>query len=379
MKHWKADGNKNKKKYEKILRTGFFLLILLLPFLFSSCGSEPVQIGVIISLSGTGSHLSEVLDGIELKAEELNSLGGINGREIELIVRDNESNPDKAEELFKEIEEEFHPDLYITGLSFISGRLMPLAEQAKVPLLCLVTAQEGITDGYNYSFTFFSAARDEADAAARIIRKLGSRNTGLLYQDNVYSISVHDLLKEQLTIEGFSVKSVKFPSSATSPEALIPFMEEVSDVDTLFSVGLSAYHPSIIEAADRIGFDGSMVNSSGAVARPVFAMEKAEGLNVVAPVIYNTRYLLADDLRERFSKAHDYQLSHFVANGYESLFILESLLTGKEVTRESIRENLEAGFVYTGTLGSVTVPKGSHNFVFPLHPAVIHNGGLNYE
>jgi len=42
----------------------------------------------------------EFRDGMLMAADEINSRGGINGRNIELIIVDSESNPEKAKMIF---------------------------------------------------------------------------------------------------------------------------------------------------------------------------------------------------------------------------------------------------------------------------------------
>jgi len=87
-------------------------------------GTEPIKIGVILSLSGSGSYIGEqTRDGMQMAADEINSRGGIDGRHIELIFEDNQSSPDEAKKKFLEIEETHAPLLYITSLSSISSSI----------------------------------------------------------------------------------------------------------------------------------------------------------------------------------------------------------------------------------------------------------------
>ena len=60
-------------------------------------GKEPIKIGVALSETGPGSGIGiEFRDGMEMAIDEINSRGGINGRNIELIIVDSESNPEKT-------------------------------------------------------------------------------------------------------------------------------------------------------------------------------------------------------------------------------------------------------------------------------------------
>ncbi len=64
-------------------------------------GREPIKIGVTLSETGPGAGFGIAnRDGMQMAVDEINSLGGINGRPIELIIVDNESNPEKAKKIF---------------------------------------------------------------------------------------------------------------------------------------------------------------------------------------------------------------------------------------------------------------------------------------
>jgi len=50
----------------------------------------------------------------------------------------------------------------------------------------------------------------------------------------------------------------------------------------------------------------------------------------------------------------------------------------KEVSRESVKNLLEGGFMYHGVFGELDVKPGEHDITFPLHPAQIVDGKLKY-
>src|SRR4249919_3342359 len=59
--------------------------------------SEPIRIGYLPALTGPSSSTGIGINrGTELAVNEINAGGGINGRKIELIVRDTQSDPTKA-------------------------------------------------------------------------------------------------------------------------------------------------------------------------------------------------------------------------------------------------------------------------------------------
>ncbi len=66
--------------------------------------AEPVRIGVLLPLSGHNRIYGlRLQDGIRMAAEELNAGNRLNGRQVELIVRDNRSDAAESRRLYREL------------------------------------------------------------------------------------------------------------------------------------------------------------------------------------------------------------------------------------------------------------------------------------
>lgn len=88
---------KERSMYIRFLRAGSLIVVFfLLAVLVSSCKRpvEPVKLGLAINLSGRGGMAGEhIRDGALLAMRMVNEGGGINGRPLVLLVRDDENNP----------------------------------------------------------------------------------------------------------------------------------------------------------------------------------------------------------------------------------------------------------------------------------------------
>ena len=84
----------------RVLLSIFLMAVLLM----ASCGpKEAIKVGFVGTLSGTNSEIGIAMrDGLLLKVDELNTLGGINGQPIELIIKDDNND----HELIKSINQE---------------------------------------------------------------------------------------------------------------------------------------------------------------------------------------------------------------------------------------------------------------------------------
>jgi len=80
------------RRHALLLSVFFFFSCFLL--LLPSCNTrqQPIKIGMSINLSGRGGEAGEhIRDGALLAVEKVNSRGGINGRPLELLVRDDKN------------------------------------------------------------------------------------------------------------------------------------------------------------------------------------------------------------------------------------------------------------------------------------------------
>ena len=133
-----------------------------------------IKIGEINSYKAQPAFLEPYKKGMELAVEEINAAGGVNGKKVELIVRDDNANPGDAVRAAEELVSREKVDV-LTGsfLSHIGLALTDFAKQKKFFFL----AAEPLTDkivwqnGNRYTYrlrasTYMQVAMLVPDAAA---------------------------------------------------------------------------------------------------------------------------------------------------------------------------------------------------------------------
>src|SRR5690349_24586075 len=73
------------------------ILSLCASFQARAQNSETIKIGAFLSLTGaTASYGTSALNAIKLATDEANQAGGINGKQVELVVEDDHSSTDEV-------------------------------------------------------------------------------------------------------------------------------------------------------------------------------------------------------------------------------------------------------------------------------------------
>ena len=162
---------------------------------------EPIKIGEINSYKAQPAFLEPYKKGMQLAIDQINASGGILGRQVELITRDDNANPGDAVRLAEELVSREKVDV-LTGsfLSHIGLALTDFAKQKKVFFL----AGEPLTDkivwqnGNHYTFrlrpsTYMQVAMLIPDTAA-----MKKKRWAIIYPNYEYGQSAAATFKELL-------------------------------------------------------------------------------------------------------------------------------------------------------------------------------------
>ena len=334
-----------------------------------------VEIGVIIPMTGESAHLADVKDGLILAVERLNRWGGLNGYRIDLIIRDSGSDPENATELFQQMEEEFHPLMYVTAACSCTIPLLPLAEEYEAPLVGVATANVLGFAISEWAYRFYPGTEAEVSIALDILEERGRSSLGIMEADNPLGHELSENMTAGFEELGGTVEIISFCCKDTN---IAEKAASLLDNDAIYIAGDFKATQSAIIAIDSLGYEGDVLTMSAAASPEISSMPESEGVFISAPAIYNPNYLPADEFREQFFERFGHEMTHFSASGYDLMNIVYGLMKDKEMTREVLNEELSHGFSYPGILGTMRVLEESHDIQYRLFPARIVEGELWY-
>lgn len=181
----------------------------------TAVAADPIKVGVSGPYTGGSSSMGvSMRDGVRLAVKEINAAGGVLGRQIELVERDDEAKNERGVQIAQELinKEKVVATLgYInTGVALASQRFY---QEAKIPVFNNVATGTLITkqfQGDNYIFR--NAARDEIQAPMIVkeaIEKRGYKKVAILADSTNYGQLGREDLEKALKAKGITPVAVE--------------------------------------------------------------------------------------------------------------------------------------------------------------------------
>ena len=159
---------------------------------WSAQAQNAIRIGEINSYKAQAAFLDPYKKGMDLAVEEINAGGGVGGRKIEVITRDDNANPGDAVRMAEELISAEKVDMLAGGfLSNIGVALADFAKQRKVVYL----ASEPLTNkivwegGNRYTFRLRPSTYMQAAMLAPEAAKLKKKRWAFVYPNYEYGQS----------------------------------------------------------------------------------------------------------------------------------------------------------------------------------------------
>lgn len=144
---------------ERVMKTLSFLAVMVC---FLACaaipsfGADSIKVGIIDTYTGPAlTYSQDVLDGFKLAIDDVNAKGGVLGRKIEFVIRDDKFKPDIALTMAKDLVLKERVDLLMgTTNSAAALAISDFARKEKVPFIVTDAKSEKITGEKGHRYVF---------------------------------------------------------------------------------------------------------------------------------------------------------------------------------------------------------------------------------
>lgn len=192
--------------------------LLAAALVLAACQKEPIKVGGAFGLSGRHYDLGvSGRNGATLAVEDLNAAGGIGGRRLELLVRDDQQDPEAARRAVQGLVDQGVVAIIGHMTSSMTEATLPLANQAHVLLVSPTTSASSFQGLDDWLVMLYPSTRTSVDMlAARMHGVDGVHRLAVIYDlsNRAFTQSWHDLVKARMAQGRGEVLSVPFTSGA---------------------------------------------------------------------------------------------------------------------------------------------------------------------
>ncbi|WP_425532384.1 ABC transporter substrate-binding protein [Aquabacter sediminis] len=230
---------------------------------------DTIKVGLVAALSGQSAKSGEAITrGLEVAIDEINGAGGVLGKKIELIRRDDESNPAKGVVAARELVQKEKVAAFFGGIDTpVSLAIVPFANQAKVPFIGVWAAGTAITrNGAAENYVFRVSAVDELVDQAMIdygMKTYKTKKPGLMLINNPWGEGNEKGLKAAAAAANLTVAGAeKFDNNDVDMVPQLTRLKEAG-ADTIFLVANVQPAAQVVKSLDRMGWDVPVVSHWG--------------------------------------------------------------------------------------------------------------------
>ena len=237
--------------------------------------ADPIKIGLSAAFSGPNAAAGQALSrGAELAMDEINAAGGVLGRQLTLVIRDNEHKLDRGVAQTRElIEREGCTAILGSQGSFIGLAVIDTIHELKVPWFALAVGGVGIIENKRTPNYMFRVATNDREVAKFLVKygmdKTGGKKFAVLNEDTGWGVpAIADLeaaLKEK-GLEPASTDKMKVGDSDFTPQML---RAKNAGADTILSFSNAVEMANALKAGNKMSYKPKVLSAWG-LANPTF-------------------------------------------------------------------------------------------------------------
>ncbi len=295
--------------------------VVALAATFTHQAVAEIRIGVVGPMTGVfAPYGAQMAGGAAQAATAINSRGGINGEQVELVALDDLSDPARAEAIARNLVEQDVAAVIGHFTTGASNAAAPIYADAGILMISPASTDPTLTDRGLWN-VFRIPPRDDlqAELAGRhIVRQYAGGRIALVHDKSAYGKGLADGVRQVINASGLNdVLYAGIDVGESSYAAFVASLAE-ADIDVVYFGGLHAEAAIILREMRQRGIEAEFIAGDGILSPefPVRAGGAAEGALMTAALEHGdeeARSGLMRGLEESGLSGGRYALNTFIA------------------------------------------------------------------
>jgi branched-chain amino acid transport system substrate-binding protein len=242
---------------------------VVLGWSMSAMAAEPIKIGVSGPFTGGSAPMGvSMRDGVRLAVNEINAKGGVLGRKIELVERDDEAKNERGVQVAQELINKEHVVATVgyinTGVALASQRFY---QQAKIPVMNNVATGSIVTKQFASqpeNYIFRNSANDTIQSAMIVeeaIARRGFKKPAILADSTNYGQLGREDLEKTLEKKGVKPVAVEKYNIGDVDMTAQLLRAKQAGADVVLTYGIGPELAQIANGMQKLGWKVPIVGS----------------------------------------------------------------------------------------------------------------------
>lgn len=338
------------------------IVIILVGWGISSSGTKapadsavkaPIKIGANLPLTGYGASWAENnRDGAQLAVNEINAKGGVLGRQLELVVQDNQSSPTAAVSVASKFINQDKIGFMLTAWSEFTVPVIPLLEQSKTLGVGVSVGDPTVSEKSPWFFDVWPRDGFLSQASADYMQSKGFKKVAIFRTIGSWENSVVPVFKGQ--IEKYGIIQTADESADPSKTDFKTQISKIksSNPDVIYIQALEPSAGMFIKQARQLGLTTPIIY---ATSIDPSLMSAAGGMSSLEGLVFPVYRAPAADFSKRFSDEYKREPGVATDTSYDAVYLIaEAIKNGGSDEPEKVRIELAKIKDFPGVSGKIT-------------------------
>lgn len=300
--------------------------------------------------------------GLNLAKDEINNQGGINGKNIELVVEDGASDPAKSVSAYQKIKQENNDIVaMVTGFSSVVLAISPLANNDHIILMNPVASAANLSQAGDYEFNVMPLMSLTVNRLAEYVRNEQKiEKAAVIYVNTDFGISGKNVFKEKFESLGGKVVSEESYKDGDSDMRTQLSKIKQANPEAIYLATTGKSGGLIVKQIGELGIKAKLFSTDGIEAAETISLggKTAENLIYTAPAFdVNSDNNVVKEFVASFKNKYGILPEVYGANNYDTLKLIASAIGKVGNNGEKIKSYLYSVSNYEGVSGKLSFDK----------------------
>ena len=334
-----------------------------------------IKVGAVLSVTGPASFLGDPeKKTLEMYVADINAKGGIAGKKIELVIYDDGGDPNQARTFGTRLIEQDKVDALLAGSTTATTMaIIPLAEEAQVPLINFAGAVQAVSPVRKWNFKTPHTDLMACEKIFADMKKRGTTRIAMISGADAFGKSMRDQCMTVTKKYGIEVLHEEtYQPRDNDMTAQLTNIKGKAGVQAVLNPGFGQGPAIVTRNYKQLGIAAPLYQSHGVGSKQFIDLATpaaAEGVRLPAAAL-----LVADklpdsdpqkkvvvDYKKTYESKTSQPVSTFGGHMYDGLMILvEAMKRAGGADKAKVRDEIEKTRNFMGTGGVVNMSASDH-------------------